>query len=1025
MSEPRVRCPLPARQVTIALVLLLGLTGALVVPPAAVAAPPSGSNRPPVIEPIADQTSAEGEEVRLQVRYHDPSGYPLRIEAQGLPAELRISETGLIHGTLSYASAGRTRVTVTVTQLDGRRRSSSTRFWWTVRATNRPPVLEPIGEQQVAAGNTATVELRASDPDGDLVTLSATGLPSFATFVPAPGRATLTLAPTIGQEGAYPLLVTASDGRLAATESVDIVVTTGGNRAPTIEPIDAVEMPEGTTASVTIVASDPDGDELTAELTLEPAAPGLATLSPGPPGGWRLDLTPDLEAAGTYQVSVTVSDGQLTATASFLLVVTATNRAPELTPIGDLELTVGQLVDLTVEARDPDGDVLSFAASGLPAALTIDPATGRITGTVEQVGGFPVEVMVSDGPVTTRTGFTITVVERPPDEPAGQRIDLRVLLVGVDGTEPSLLAWQEVLRSRGVAYDVHLADRPLDPRDLTPSEDHARYQAVVVATSAVWATLDGDSRAAIDELQHRFGVRKVTSYIYPSATYGLTPPTRGGTGVAEGALTEAGRAVLTGLAGPVPFEGWAWGYEGAVPLDPAAFTTLVAGADGSSLVGVVHHADGREELVSTVDMNPAMIHARLLLPGMLDWVTRGVSTSYARSYLALHIDDVLLDNDRWDPDTNTTRYDGPDPIRMTSTDVDRALDWQTRRGIVLDLVFNGLGTTDHGPNDPLTTHLLTHRDRFRWINHTYTHRNLDTVDQATITAEITDNLTYATTNAIPHDPTELVTGEHSGLTNPALPAALTTTGVRWIASDNSRTPTQQPLGPALTVPRHPTNLYYNTATRAEQLDEYNWIYHDGCVPIPGVHTCLDTPATWERYVDAEATIMLGHLLTNDPRPHYLHQSNLAEDGVMYDVVDTALDRYHRLLTTPLTQPTLTHAGTLLHDHTDWWALVVAGGADSYLLDGHIHLVVARPTRVPVTGTSIGELHRGHRSGWVDVQSQLRLPVEGEPGYGPLESAPTATVTPLARAPEPTESPAPLPLAPAPTREELEELGATG
>src|SRR3546814_10745629 len=55
--------------------------------------------------------------------------------------------------------------------------------------------------------------------------------------------------------------------------------------------------------------------------------------------------------------------------------------------------------------------------------------------------------------------------------------------------------------------------------------------------------------------------------------------------------------------------------------------------------------------------------------------------------------------------------------------------------------------------------------------------------------------------------------------------------------------------------------------------------------------CSSDLITWEEYVDREAAIMLGHMLTNDVRPHYVHQANLAEDRVLYDVLDTALDRY--------------------------------------------------------------------------------------------------------------------------------------
>ncbi|MBI1844891.1 MAG: hypothetical protein HYR89_09845 [Actinobacteria bacterium] len=122
-----------------------------------------------------------------------------------------------------------------------------------------------------------------------------------------------------------------------------------------------------------------------------------------------------------------------------------------------------------------------------------------------------------------------------------------------------------------------------------------------------------------------------------------------------------------------------------------------------------------------------------------------------------------------------------------------------------------------------------------------------------------------------------------------MPAALDKTKVAWIASDNSRTPEQQPLGKALTVPRHPTNIYYNTATQTEQLDEYNYLYYENCVNT-AVTTCLTAPVDWGQYVEREAGIMLGHMLTNDVRPHYVHQANLAEGRVLYDVLDKALDQ---------------------------------------------------------------------------------------------------------------------------------------
>ncbi|MFH1227731.1 MAG: putative Ig domain-containing protein [Planctomycetota bacterium] len=47
---------------------------------------------------------------------------------------------------------------------------------------NRPPVLNPIGNQTIAEGATLTLTITATDPDGDTLTYSASSLPLGATF---------------------------------------------------------------------------------------------------------------------------------------------------------------------------------------------------------------------------------------------------------------------------------------------------------------------------------------------------------------------------------------------------------------------------------------------------------------------------------------------------------------------------------------------------------------------------------------------------------------------------------------------------------------------------------------------------------------------------------------------------------------------------------------------------------------------------------------------------------------------------
>jgi len=85
--------------------------------------------------------------------------------------------------------------------------------------------------------------------------------------------------------------------------------------------------------------------------------------------------------------------------------------APQVTHPGDQLAREGDAVSLAIAASDPDGDPLSFAASGLPFGLSIDPATGVVSGTVSEwsAGLYDVSVDVSDpvGPTTILFAWTV------------------------------------------------------------------------------------------------------------------------------------------------------------------------------------------------------------------------------------------------------------------------------------------------------------------------------------------------------------------------------------------------------------------------------------------------------------------------------------------------------------------------------------------------------------------------------------------------------------------------------------------
>ncbi len=64
------------------------------------------------------------------------------------------------------------------------------------------------------------------------------------------------------------------------------------------------------------------------------------------------------------------------------------------------------ITPLTMSVSDPDAGALQFSATGLPAGLTIDPQTGRITGTPTTAASSTVTVTVFDGHVRVSRSFT-------------------------------------------------------------------------------------------------------------------------------------------------------------------------------------------------------------------------------------------------------------------------------------------------------------------------------------------------------------------------------------------------------------------------------------------------------------------------------------------------------------------------------------------------------------------------------------------------------------------------------------------
>jgi YVTN family beta-propeller protein len=100
------------------------------------------------------------------------------------------------------------------------------------------------------------------------------------------------------------------------------------------------------------------------------------------------------------------------------------NRAPVATSPAATVTEQGVAARIAVSASDPDGDLLSFSATGLPPGTSISAASGVITGAPSTAGTFDVTVLASDGrggSAAARFDWTVlspTPVLQPVSAPA-------------------------------------------------------------------------------------------------------------------------------------------------------------------------------------------------------------------------------------------------------------------------------------------------------------------------------------------------------------------------------------------------------------------------------------------------------------------------------------------------------------------------------------------------------------------------------------------------------------------------------
>ncbi|MBW2244769.1 MAG: tandem-95 repeat protein, partial [Deltaproteobacteria bacterium] len=415
-------------------------------------------NQPPVLAPIGSQGVNEGDALVLNLAAADLDGDGLTFSTANLPAGSAFVDdadgTATFSWTPGFGQTGNFVTTFSVVDDGTPPANASETITISVGDVNRAPAITPIGNQTVNEGGPLQLMVMASDPDGDMLTLQASGLPQGATFNDAGnGSGSFAWTPGFDQGGNHAITFTAMDGGnpvLNATEA--IMITVGDvNRPPVLAALGDRSVDEGVLLQFAVNASDPDGGLLTLQLA---GAPAGAALQDNGDGTGTFAWTPGFGEAGNYPITLLVTDDGTPVSQdqeAITLTVGDVNRPPALAPIGNRAGNTNQLLTFQVSATDPDGDAISLSVAGAPAASALvdnGDGTGNFSWTPgdADVGNFMLTFTATDaGNPAQSASETITLaigqVNNSPtmvkigDRMAmsGQTLSFSVLASDIDG----------------------------------------------------------------------------------------------------------------------------------------------------------------------------------------------------------------------------------------------------------------------------------------------------------------------------------------------------------------------------------------------------------------------------------------------------------------------------------------------------------------------------------------------------------------------------------------------------------------
>lgn len=385
-------------------------------------------NRPPVIDAINTQQVLVGETILVPVNVTDPEGAEVVLTASSAAEDIALATVNS-QGGLEIVGIAPGQATINLIADDTQGKRTSTTFQVTVstsQAENLPPVVEPIDDVTLNIGESATVEVEATDPEGfnmffsgitsadqTVATVRSDGAGNLDVDALAPGRTRITVVVSDGQGG-------------TATVSFNVIVreaaTATPDAPPVVQPFENQTILVGDSVTLLLDASDPEGTQVFfAEI--ESSAETIATAESD--GAGNLIVTG--VAPGQAEINLVIEDstGNQTPTSFTVTVEEPTptpNDAPVVSPIAEQTVEVGEAITVPVSANDPEGTQVFFAdleSSAETIATVESDGAGNLLITGISAGQAEIMLVVEDGGgQQTAVSFTVVVTFTPTETPA-------------------------------------------------------------------------------------------------------------------------------------------------------------------------------------------------------------------------------------------------------------------------------------------------------------------------------------------------------------------------------------------------------------------------------------------------------------------------------------------------------------------------------------------------------------------------------------------------------------------------------